>query len=773
MSEQQRKPGVYVCAGCGIGEAVSVDELIGVAGGELKIPHCVKHDMLCGEEGVAMIAKDVADGTVNQPVIAACSHRVMTDRFQFEGTSVIRANLREQVAWTQPAGAEDTQMLAADNIRMAVAQATKTTLPEANIDGEFSRTILVVGGGIAGLSAAREASLTGFPAILVERSDKLGGWSAKWSKRMPHRPPYRGLQDNDIGALIAEVEADPNITVMTDTLVTSTEGSPGKFSVTLSHGGSDKIEAVGAIVVATGWRPYDASKLSHLGYGVSPDVVTGVEMEALLAAGPLTRESDGKAPKTVVFVQCAGSRDPNHLPYCSSVCCGVSIKQALQVVEGDPEAMAYIIYDELRTPGTAEEFYRQAQEAGVIFLKGKVSSVDDDLKVTYHDELLGDDIPMEGLDMVVLATGMVPNSTNPESEASEKGIEQLLNDIDPISPITVAGYKDQDEAEPEATEETPVAAAGDDEEAEIEAPFPGGPILNLQYRQGPHIPILADGFSDSHYICFPYETRRTGIYTCGPVRRPMDMAETAEDAAGAVLKAVQALQGASEGVSVHPRVGDLSFPKFGLDICTKCRRCTVECPFGAIDEDENDFPILNPSRCRRCGTCMGACPVRTINFDNYNVAMISDMIKAVNVPDEFSEKPRILVLACENDAYPALDMAGINRRQMSAFVRIVPVRCLGSVTLLWISTALECGYDGIMLMGCKSGDDYQCHFVKGSGIAKERLSKVGETLKSLMLEEERVVMEEVAIADSKRVPELINNFSDKILEIGFNPFKGF
>ena len=768
MSEiMERKPGVYLCSGCGIGEGVSVDELEQLATGDLKIPTCRKHEAFCTDEGVAVIAKDIEDGTINQAIIGACSSRVMTDRFNFNATQVIRANLREQVVWCHPAGEEDTQMLAADHIRMAVAQAAKTTAPEPSAEGDFSRTILVVGGGIAGLNAAREAALSGHDVILAERSDKLGGWAAKWSKRMPHLPPYRDPQDNDMDALIAEVEGNGAVTVMTDTIVTKTEGGPGKFAVTLSKGGTESIEQIGAIVVATGWRPYDATKLGHLGYGASPDVVTGVELEEKLGQGPISK-------KAVAFIQCAGSRDPDHLPYCSSVCCGVSIKQALQIVEADPDASAYIIFDELRTPGTAEEFYRQAQEAGVIFMKGKVSGVDSNLTVTYHDDLLGDDIPLEGLDMVVLATGMVPNSTNPEIDASEKGLEQLMDDINPLSPFdrAVAASAAGDEAE-DGDKAAPAGAAEEDKEAEVEAALPGGPILNLQYRQGPHIPILADGFSDSHYICFPYETRRTGIYTCGPVRRPMDMSETAEDAAGAVLKAIQALNNASTGTSVHPRVGDLSFPKFGLDICTKCRRCTVECPFGAIDEDENDFPILNPSRCRRCGTCMGACPVRTISFDNYNVQMVSDMIGACEIPDEFSEKPRILVLACENDAYPALDMAGINRHEYSPYMRVIPVRCLGSVTTLWISTALEKGYDGVMLMGCKSGDDYQCHFVKGSGIAQERMSKVGETLKSLMLEEERVVIEEVSIADSKRVAELLTGFSDKITEIGFNPFKGF
>ena len=215
---EDRKPGVYLCKGCGIGEAVSVDELEAVAG-EMKAPLCRQHDSLCAEDGVAMIKKDLAEGTVNQVVIAACSSRVMTDRFDFDGAQVIRANLREQVVWTHPAGDEDTQMMAADNLRMAIAQAGKTAPPEPWSEGEFSQRILVVGGGVSGLSAAREAAAAGHEVLLVERADTLGGWARKWAKRMPHRPPYRDPQENDIDALIARVEGDNAIIVKTDTLM--------------------------------------------------------------------------------------------------------------------------------------------------------------------------------------------------------------------------------------------------------------------------------------------------------------------------------------------------------------------------------------------------------------------------------------------------------------------------------------------------------------------------------------------------------------------------
>jgi len=755
---EERKTGVYLCEGCGIAEAISVDELEKVATNELKMPACKRHAAWCSDEGVAVLAADVESGAVNQAIVVACSPRVMAERFALPGAQVIRANLREQVVWTQPPGEEDTQALAADNLRMAVAQAAKFDAPEPHGSGGTNQRILVVGGGVTGLTAAQEAARMGVEVILVEKAAALGGWAAQWSRTLPHRAPYREPQVNDIGALIAEVEAAPAITVMTGTLVTKTEGAPGDFTVTLSGNGNEANEKVGAIVVATGWRPYDIARHEHLGYGASPDIVTDIEFEGLLANGGVKRASDGAVPHNVAFVI---PDETERMPYSSGVSDRVAIKQALQLIEAVPAAMVYVIYEDLRAHGTAEEFYRRGQEAGIIFQKGRVKSVDADLTVTVEDDLLGQEVAMSGLDLVVLSTGMVPNSTNVDLAAAESGADQLTDDIDPAAPLGVARVEG-------AAEETATGNGAGGAPA-----LPGGPILNLQYRQGPHLPILAHGFADSHFICFPYETRRSGIYTCGPLRRAMTIAESRQDAQGAVLKAIQALRAADQSVGLHPRVGDLSYPEFGLDICTKCRRCTVECPFGAIDELDDGYPVLNATRCRRCGTCMGACPVRTINFKNYNIQMVSDMIKAVEIPDEFEEKPRILVLACENDAYPALDMAGINRHRISPYIRIVPVRCLGSVSALWISTAIESGYDGVMLMGCKAGDDYQCHFVKGSGIAQERMSKIGETLKSMALEEERVQIEEVSIADSGRVVELLNGFAGTIDEIGLNPFKGF
>lgn len=202
----ERKPGVYLCQGCGIGEAIDIAALEKIVTGEQKTAQCKKHAAFCSDEGIAAIRQDIESGAVNQAIVAACSPRVMTDRFSFNGGSqVIRVNLREQVAWCQPPAEENTNMMAADYVRMAIAQAKKIEPPRPWTEGAFSRAILVVGGGVSGLAAAKEAAKTGHDAILIERSDKLGGWARQWSKRLPHLPPYRGPSANDIEKLIKDV----------------------------------------------------------------------------------------------------------------------------------------------------------------------------------------------------------------------------------------------------------------------------------------------------------------------------------------------------------------------------------------------------------------------------------------------------------------------------------------------------------------------------------------------------------------------------------------
>jgi quinone-modifying oxidoreductase subunit QmoB len=251
----------------------------------------------------------------------------------------------------------------------------------------------------------------------------------------------------------------------------------------------------------------------------------------------------------------------------------------------------------------------------------------------------------------------------------------------------------------------------------------------------------------------------------------MDGVGSVEDGAGAALKAIQCVEMLSRGEAALPRAGDISHPEFSLQRCTQCKRCTEECPFGALNEDEKGTPEPNPTRCRRCGICLGACPERIVNFKNYSVDMVASMIKAVEVPDEFEEKPRVLVLACENDAIPAFDTIGLERMAYSPFVRIIPVRCLGSINVVWITDAIAKGFDGVMMLGCKYGDDYQCHFIKGSELMDTRGENVREKLEQMALENERVQLHQIQISDYDKIPALIEEFMEVIEQVGPNPFK--
>jgi quinone-modifying oxidoreductase subunit QmoB len=741
---------VYLCKGCDIGGALDMDALAEVATDEYNIGLCKEHDCMCGDEGLELIRQDIQDGA-NSIVVAGCSARFMTDAFTFDNTLTTRVNLREQVVWTHEANDEDTDMMAQDYLRMGIVRAQKANIPEPYQDEEIDRTVLVVGGGVTGLTAALDAASAGNDVVLIEKADQLGGWMAKWSKGIPHKAPYAEPQPLDMAQEVAAVEANPKITVHTGTTIEKIVGGPGVFDVTLK--GASEAFRVGSIIQATGWEPYDATKLGHLGYGVSPDVVTNVQMEEMLAKGAITRPSDGKTPKRIAFIQCAGSRDQDHLPYCSGVCCRVTLKQALQVRQTNQETEAYVLYKDIRSPGQYETFYQKAQEdPGIFFAKGEVTGVQNggsSLKVEADDTLLGKKIQLE-TDLVVLATGMVPRSADGE---------QIRKYVDAKAIV----------AKGEAGAQLDNAKIAVDELSYLE----DAEILNLNYRQGPDLPAFKYGFPDSHFICFPYESRRTGIYPAGCVRAPQDSQNAREDGTGAALKAIQAMEVTAKGEAVHPRWGDMSFPDFALQRCTQCKRCTEECPFGTINEDEKGTPQPNLTRCRRCGICMGACPERIISFKDYSPEIIGSMIKAVNIPDEFDEKPRLLGLLCENDAVPALDAAGLKRIKHSEWIRFVPVRCLGSINTVWIADALSSGFDGIILIGCKSGDDYQCHFVKGSELMETRSGNVQEKLKQLALEEERVKLVQLAINEFDKLPEIINEFSEEIEDIGLNPFKGF
>lgn len=717
------------------------------------------HARLNSEEGRKLIQEDIDAGSIDAVCICGTTPRVDWDIFDFNDIIVERVNLREQCikAFRNPDGTmpeaggevpELLKILAQEYVKMGITKITKMRDIETQAL-ETTKVIMVMGGGFTGLNAALYAAKTNHEVILVEKEANLGGKALGMYKTFPLAYPYLEAHETGIEKLISEVQSNSKIKVMTSAKVKSLSGAPGAYTAKIKTASGEEEMPVGAVVLATGWVPQDTKYVEPMGYG-SSKVVTSAQFEKLVKEGKMTAstvafvldtslseekfaaEENGAPSDEEVAEACPAADDGEdedtfeyedmesykHLPYSSELNSLVALKQANYVCELNPEGIAYIVYDHMMVPGVNERFYRSAQDkAGVMLTKGKVSSIreeGDSMVVSATNTLLGENIEFEA-DLVVVPTGMVPTTAH-------------------------------------------------------------DPTINLVYRQGPAFPDLQqfDGYADSNYICFPYETRRTGVYAAGCVRQPMSLALSREDAAGAVLKAVQCINSANHGVAVHPRSGDNSYPVFNFMRCTQCKRCTEECPFGALDDDEKGTPLPNPSRCRRCGTCMGACPERVISFDNYNIDMVGSMIKQVEVPDDMTVGgPRFIVLACENDAYPALDMAAMRGKGWSPYVRVIPVRCLGSVNTIWIADAMSKGIDGVLLLGCKYGEDYQCHFVKGSELCSRRMDNVAESLNRLGVEPERVVQAEIAIDEYDKVPDLIDNFVNEMVKIGPNPFKGY
>jgi quinone-modifying oxidoreductase, subunit QmoA len=382
-----------------------------------------------------------------------------------------------------------------------------------------TRPLLVVGGGIAGITAALEAAEAGAEVILVERDPSLGGRVMRVFNYFPKMcPPSCGMEIN-----LRRLERNPRVTVMTSSQVSSAERTGDTWKVTVttdpawvnarctacgdcekacttevddpfnlgmakvkairlphmnawprrfvfdraavpdseakaiaeacSYGAIDldakpttQILEVGAVVLATGWKPYPLDRLEELG-GMLPDVVANVEMERLASpngptGGKILRPSDGQPPKRVAFVQCAGSRDVNHLNYCSGVCCLASLKQALYVKEQLPEAEVAMYYIDRRAPGRNEDvLLKVAAMEGVQLIKGKVGKVEarnGSLSLRLEDVESGRLLEAEA-DLVVLATGMVPSTADDDLSLITRRDDDGFALDDPGSAVIVAG----------------------------------------------------------------------------------------------------------------------------------------------------------------------------------------------------------------------------------------------------------------------------------------------------------------------------------------------
>ena len=277
-----------------------------------------------------------------------------------------------------------------------------------------SDAILVVGGGPAGMEAARGAADLGSPVVLVELRDRLGGTpdSASYSSFTLDRRKAADILE----ARRAEIAANPLIDVRLQTRLTAFEGQAGDFKATLTNKQGEVSEVhCASVVVATGFDHFDPGRETQMyGYYEYEDVITLVDAERMFSAGKFVRPSTGEPPKRVCFIQCVGSRDRRiGNEYCSKVCCGISSKQAIEVKELVPDAMVFIFYIDMRMYGFWENqiYWKAQEEHRVSYVRGIVTEIirkGDQLVVKGEDTTMGR--PMEvPMDVVVLAVGMEPS----------------------------------------------------------------------------------------------------------------------------------------------------------------------------------------------------------------------------------------------------------------------------------------------------------------------------------------------------------------------------
>jgi heterodisulfide reductase subunit A len=636
VTQPSARIGVYIChCGTNIAGTVNVAALRDYAA---TLPHVVvarDYKYMCSDPGQELIKTDIAENGLNRVVVAACSPHLHEHTFRSaceEGGLnpylCHMVNIREHDSWvhTGPAATEKAK----DLLRAAVQRvAWNEPLERRRIP--IRQSVLVVGGGIAGIHAALTLANAGKKVYLVEREPSIGGHMAMFDKTFPTLDCAACILTPKMTA----VKSNPNITLWTYSEVVSVEGYVGDFRVQVRRkpryviedlcvGCLECVEAcvykqpkfadefnlglskrkpiylpfpqavpqvvlidpetciefksgkckktcieacgernaidfnqketletieVGAIILATGFQPFDASRIPYYGYGTYPNVYTALEVERLInASGPTGGElvlRDGRKPRSVGIIHCVGSRDEHTNRWCSRVCCMYSLKLA-HLVKERSGAEVYNFYIDMRTPGKAfEEFYNRVAEEGVHFIRGKVADVypangDGQLTLRVEDTLLGQ-VRKIPVDMVILGVGL-----EPRTDATE--VRRLFN-----------------------------------------------------------ISCSSEGwFLERHPKLAPVNTFTDGIFLAGCCQGPKDIPDTVAQAGAAAAEAFQLLD--LGAIELEPNTAYVL-----EEVCSGCKTCVGLCPYNAISFlADKHVAQINEALCKGCGTCVAACPSASI-----------------------------------------------------------------------------------------------------------------------------------------------------------------
>jgi len=404
--------GVFVCnCGTNIAGFLEVPEVVEYAKTLPNVVFTEDNLFSCSQDTQEQITQIIKEQKLNRVVVAACSPRTHEGLFQ---ETVLNAginkylfemaNIRNQCSWVHSSEREEATQKAKDLLRMAVSKVSLLQ-PLSDPEIEMNQSALVIGGGLSGISAARNLAQQGYFTYLVEKSQALGGQAlnlhATWQGE--------DVQQN-LTRLISDIESDPNVNILTNTEVKKADGFVGNFQTIVETAGKEQVIEHGVAIIATGAAEF---KPDEYLYGEDPRVVTALELDRKLIDNNLSLDDMNSA----VFIQCVGSRIKER-PYCSKVCCTHSVKSALKLKELKPDMDVFIIYRDMRTYGLREDLYRQARSKGVIFVrydfdKGlAVSGNSNGLNVRCPSHVLQRELDIKA-DLLVLATAIVAPQENP------------------------------------------------------------------------------------------------------------------------------------------------------------------------------------------------------------------------------------------------------------------------------------------------------------------------------------------------------------------------
>lgn len=566
--------GVFVCnCGTNISHIVDTEAVRAHAEAQPDVVVAKSYRYMCSTPGQETIVKDIQEQRLNRVVVAACSPRMHEKTFRgacrngginpylFE-----MANIREQCSWVHQDRLAATEK--AMSLTTAAIHRVRYHQPLESLTAEMCPTTLVLGGGIAGLTAALELADSSNDVVLVERADALGGNLARVDLTAPHLDSARDL----LTEKLARIAANPRVTVLLQSELVSLSGFVGNFTATIrgrggNGAGQERQVRVGNVVVATGYREFDADRITHYGHGKLPNVVTSFEFEQMLRAGRIETR-DGRLPQYAAIIHCVGSRSREFHPYCSRVCCMTALKYAHELKSANPACYVSDVYIDMHAFGKGcEEFYKATSEVKTLFLMFEKNEhpvirkagpgEDCDMLIEVSEKLSGERIEIPA-DLVILMVGM-------EARADSADVARLVN----IS----------------------------------------------QDKEG--------WFMESHPKLDPVATTTDGIYIAGTCAAPKDIPDSVAQARAAAARILARISKGKIEI-------DGVFAEVDEERCSGCRMCNELCPYSAIEFDEvKRRSHVIPAACKACGACVAACPSGAITGRHFTVEQIHAQIDGV------------------------------------------------------------------------------------------------------------------------------------------------